>query len=135
MKNLFDEILRIKEEDEVGMELMEGASDEDIAKFEQDNGITLPGYYKEFLRFSDGCFLFNGMLQLYGIKSKPAVEMNPKGFDDGYILIGSFDDGEGVCITGNSEKIFRYSETTTEHDNFVDFLDYTIRLGEEVYEC
>ena len=40
------------------IKFLEGASDEQIAEFEVENGIQLPKAYKAWLRFSDGGELF-----------------------------------------------------------------------------
>ncbi|MDQ0229220.1 SMI1/KNR4 family protein [Metabacillus malikii] len=61
------------------------ASDIDISNFEKSTGLILPVDYKEFLKMTNGCRLFDdinygGEIELYSLEK--IIEFNHKGYDE-----------------------------------------------------
>ena len=130
LSELICKIIEITDTDEYNMEFSPGATDEEIAQFEIDNGIKFPELVKEWLRFTDGCDMFN-IVQLYGVSHKPYIEIKPEGVTGEYIGIGALCFGDSVCFLEGSPKIIRYGETIIEYGNFIEFLEYIIELGSD----
>ena len=131
LSDLIRNIIEIADTDEYGMEFFPGASDEEIAQFESVNNFSLSEQVKEWLRFTDGCRLFDAIIQLYGVACKPFFDTNPKGISGGYIRIGAFNFGDAICILDKSSKIIQYGETLIEYASFREFLEYVIEIGVE----
>jgi hypothetical protein len=125
---LIKKIEEITDTDEYSMEFFPGASNEEIAQFESDNDFTFPELFKEWLRFADGCCMFN-VIQLYGVSHNPLVEPRPDGVEGNYICVGALCFGDAICFSDNSPKIIRYGETLIEYSDFNEFLEYVIELG------
>lgn len=93
------------------MLFLEGASDEQIGKFEDNNSIKLPSQYREWLHFSDGgeCFLPAGV-QFYGVNHKPLIEVNSNNLSEKkYIIIGALSTGDPILCENNAETISIYN--------------------------
>jgi len=123
------EITNLDEED--SMELNPGASSLEIERFESENSFILPVQVKEWLLFTDGCRLFDAIIQLYGVANKPFIDTNPKGISGGYFKIGAFNFGDAICIKDKSPKIVQYGETLKEYNDFGEFLEHVIEIGVE----
>lgn len=126
LTELILKIKEITETDEFAMEFKPYVSCEQIANFEEEHGVTLPLQYKLFLKFTDGCCLFNTAVQFYGITHKPCIETDFNGVDEGYFVIGKFGFGDPICFTANNNKIIQYGEKLIEYHDFREFLDYII---------
>jgi hypothetical protein len=127
--SLINKIREITATDEYAMEFEPGAIDEEIRQFEKNNDISLPELVKEWLRFTDGCCLFNTTVQLYGISHKPYIDINPSAIEGDYIEIGAFRFGDPICIVSNSQAIFQYGESVIEYADFKKFLETVIEMG------
>jgi hypothetical protein len=130
LADLIHKIREITATDEYAMDFSPGATNEEIALFEQGNNFSFPEPVKEWLRFTDGCCLFNTTIQFYGVAHKPYIETNPEGISGDYIRIGTFNFGEPICISRNSSKIIQYGETLIEYENFINFIKLIIKIGE-----
>ena len=130
LSELICKINEITDSDEYNMEFFAGATDDEIAQFEVNNGVKFPELVKEWLRFTDGCNMFN-IVQLYGVSHKPFIEIKPEGVPGEYIGIGALCFGDAVCFLEDSPKIIRYGETIIEYENFIEFLEYIIELGSD----
>lgn len=94
------------------MAFLEGATEEQIAQFEKEYEIKLPGRFKEWLQHSDGgdCFLPAGV-QFYGVTHKPLINIDCNDRpDDSYIVIGALDTGDPVLLKKESEQISIYNQ-------------------------
>jgi hypothetical protein len=135
-----DELKAIVEELSVQgkMYFPDGASEDQILLFEENNNVTLPKKFKEWLTLSDGgeCFLPAGV-QFYGVAHKPVIDVNNNDRpDENYIVIGSFSFGDPILCDRNSEKIYIYDheeghiEEDEIYDDFFAFLkDLYTMLG------
>ena len=57
------------------MNFIEGATADQITRFEKDNDIVLPSKYKEWLLFCDGGeFFLPAGVQMYGVDHKPIID-------------------------------------------------------------
>ena len=130
LAGLINKIKKITATDEYAMEFYKGASDEAITDFERKNKFQFPKSVKAWLKYTNGCCLFDSTVQLYGVTHPPLIDVNPKGIGEGYIEIGAFNYGDSICITGGQSKIFLCAETTIEYSDFEDFLEYVIEIGE-----
>jgi len=128
LSEIIKRINEITDTEEYSMEFFPGAKDDEIALFERENNVSLPEFVKEWLRFSDGCYLFN-IIQLYGVAHRPYIEIKPEAVTGGYICIGALCFGDAVCCIENSPKIIRYGESLDEYADFKEFLEYIIELG------
>ncbi len=109
------------------MRFCDGATDDQITKFERDHACALPLEFKEWLRCSDGGELFlPAGIQLYGVGHEPTIDAQ-----DGkrIIIIGALSDGDPIlCESGNS-KIAIFNVEAGEilddeiYDNFYAFLE------------
>lgn len=112
------------------MSFLEGATKEQISKFETEHEIKLPEKYKEWLQFSDGgeCFL-PAALQLYGVAHKPFIDVDDDDRpDDNYIVIGTLATGDPILCQKEGEKISIYNhdadriEDDEVYDDFFSFM-------------
>ena len=90
---------------------VEGATEEQITAFETENGIHLPGQFREWLRFSDGGELFlPAGIQLYGVAHKPVIDVDdPDRPDENYIVIGALSFGDPIVCEKNGDKVAIYN--------------------------
>lgn len=113
------------------MDFFESATEEQIAKFEENNNFKFPTHYKEWLLFSDGgeCYLPVGV-QFYGVAHKPLIDINDNSRpDDSYVVIGALPTGDPILIQKDSEKVSIYNqeagriEDDEVYDDFFAFLN------------
>lgn len=112
------------------MNFLEAATEEQIAKFEEKNGIQLPSKYKEWLLYSDGGeFFLPAGVQLYGVAHKPVIDVEENDRpDDSYVVIGALASGDPIMCTKNGEKIAIYNseagrvEEDEVYEDFISFL-------------
>lgn len=113
------------------MVFLEGATEEQIAQFEEDHEIKLPKMFKEWLQHSDGgdCFLPAGV-QFYGVAHKPLINVDCSDRpDDSYIVIGALDTGDPILFKKDSEHISIYNQEAGQieddeiYENFFAFLN------------
>lgn len=125
----FKEIMiQLKEQGK--MRFFDGATDEQISKFEEKCGVKLPQKYREWLLCSDGGeFFLPAGLQMYGVAHMPIIDVNDMDCpDDKYIVIGSLASGDPILCEKNGEKISIYNlegdciEADEEYENFADML-------------
>ncbi|MCL2064872.1 MAG: SMI1/KNR4 family protein [Candidatus Cloacimonetes bacterium] len=127
--NLADLITKLNEIidiDTYTMSLNPGATTEEIDIFEKRNNFTFPKDFREWLKYTDGCKLFDNSIHFYGILHQPYVDTNPKGISYNYIEIG-YAFGDPICILNGSQKIYQYGETVIEHENFKTFFALVIK--------
>jgi len=130
LTGLIDKIRKITATDDYAMEFNKSATEKEIAEFEKRNKVVFTEAVKGWLKYTDGCRLFDGTIQLYGVAHTPLIEINPKGVEDGFIEIGAFNYGDSICIKNEKSTIFLCGETTIEYNDFEDFLEYVIEIGE-----
>lgn len=112
------------------MRFLGPASEEQIIEFEEDNRITLPSKYKEWLLFSDGgeCFLPAGV-QFYGVAHQPFIDVDDNARpDNNYVVIGALASGDPILIRRDLEVVSIYNqemgkiEDDEVYDDFISFL-------------
>jgi hypothetical protein len=111
--------------DDYAMDFFPGATDEEIFAFEKKQGIVFPKLVTQWLRFSDGCCLFDTIISFYGVAHGQRISIQ----DDGYICIGVFNYGDTVCVKSDSETIYLCGETVIEYADFNDLLALVIEIG------
>ena len=80
--NLLKAQNKVKDKYKFKMEFHEGATEEEIQKFEKDLGVAIPEDYREFLKFTNGADLGEASVTFYGVrKEKATVSM----YDMNYI--------------------------------------------------
>ncbi len=116
----------------------EGATIEEIFSWENDN-ISLPKKYKEWLQLSDGGELYlPAGVQLYGVSHMPIIDIKEDDRpDESYVMIGALASGDPILYKKGSEEIFIYNhedgviEDDEVYDDFELFLkDLKGILGE-----
>ncbi len=91
-------------------------SEEDITKWEEENSITIPKSYKEWLKFTGNCEIDGTVAQFY----KPA-DFRDSLDDDNMIVIGEIiGDGGTVCFSKKTGKIASFCDGF-EDMKFADF--------------
>ena len=113
------------------MAFLEATTEEKIADFEKEKGVTLPSKYKEWLLFSDGGELFlPAGVQLYGIEHKPLIDVNDNSRpSEDYVVIGALASGDPILFKKDSEKIAIYNQAEGKieddeiYDDFFAFLN------------
>lgn len=108
------------------MVFSEGATEEEIAEYENKHGVKFPDQYREWLKITDGCMLFlPAGVQLYGIAHKPIINVDEQDRpDDSYIVIGALATGDPVLCQKESDRvsIFNHEEGQIEDDDiYTDF--------------
>lgn len=73
---------KLKVKYKFGMEFYEGATEEELQKFEKDFGITIPTPYREFLKFTNGADLGEACVEFYGVSE---TAKNGSMYDMNYI--------------------------------------------------
>ena len=112
---------------------IEGATEAQISSFEQECGVTLPDKYKEWLRFSDGGYLFlPAGIQFYGVAHKPLIT---KGQNDisNYIEIGALCTGDPILCEKTGERISIYNHEAGRiepNETYPDFLAFIEDLND-----
>lgn len=124
-------VAKLEENGKRKMLFWDGATEEQIAKFEKENAIRLPEQFRQWLEFSDGgdCCLPAGV-QFYGVAHKPLIDVNCNDRpDDSYVVIGALSFGDPILFKKNSEEIAIYNqeagriEDDEKYDNFFSFLN------------
>ena len=108
------------------MIFLDGATEEQITKFEEENEVQLPSKYKEWLLFSDGGeFFLPAGVQLYGVAHKPLINIKEDDRpDDSYTVIGVFASGDPVLCQKDSEKIVVYDHEAGYIDDELIYEDF-----------
>jgi len=124
------------------MKFLPAASDNEVMQWEKENGVILPGEYKEWLRFSDGGEIFIPGAQLYGVKHKPLLsyfnQPDERGdLPDVFYVLGEFCFGDLLCFVKGENNIIQWDhenwEEFTRWDNFNAFLSEAEELfGEDM---
>lgn len=112
------------------MRFLEGATQEQILAFENENSITLPEQYKEWLEYSDGGeFFLPAGVQLYGVAHKPVIDLSESDRpNDNYVVIGALASGDPILCKKEGEQIAIYNheagriEDDEIYQNFYAFL-------------
>ena len=125
LEELIRNIREVTATDEYAMDFFPGATDEEISTFEKENRIVFPELVTQWLRFTDGCCLFDTVVSFYGIAQGQRITVQ----DDGYVCLGVFNYGDTICIKNDSEKIYLCGETVIEYADFNNFLTLVIEIG------
>ena len=114
------------------MVYFEGATEEQISQFENENEVKLPEKFKEWLRFSDGgeCFLPAGV-QFYGVAHKPLIDVNENDRpDDNYIVIGALASGDPVLCEKAGETVAIFDNEAGSIDDELVYDDFFAFLND-----
>ena len=108
------------------MNFLEGAKEEEISNFENNNEIRFPKKFKEWLLFCDGGeFFLPAGIQLYGVAHKPLINVKDNDRpDDSYIVIGSLASGDPVLCQKDSEKISIFDHEAGSIDDELIYDDF-----------
>ena len=109
--------------------LPNGATEEQITRFETECEVKLPSLFREWLLRSDGGDLFPPAgFQIYGIAHKPFIDINDDDRpDERYIVIGALASGDPVLCEKENERIsiFNHDAGRIEEDEvYPDFLAF-----------
>ena len=119
------------------MIFLEGATEEQIAQFERDHGIELPGKYKEWLDkkyFEAGELFLPAGVQLYGVAHKPIIDVDENDRpDEKYIVIGALASGDPVLCEKSDERISIYDHEAGDIDDELTYDDFYAFLN-DLYE-
>ena len=121
------------------MRFIDGATEDQIAKFENEHQILLPIRFKEWRVRSDGGELFlPGGVQLYGVHHPPTIDVDYNDRpDDSYIVIGALAAGDPILCSKSSNIIAVYDhEANMIHDDEVysDFEEFINGLTDLLFE-
>ncbi len=134
-KNMQEYFYQLKEIDEdfKKSEFFPSATDEQINNFEKEQNIQIPESYKQWLRLSNGGYLFGGYVHLYGIENHPQPSVG-NDFSAGkvpkeYQILG-YMESEHICFNQENKKFFfyEYSKQSADFENFNAILDYIIDI-------
>ena len=111
------------------MSFLESATEKQISEFEENNGLTLPEKYKNWLLFSDGGeFFLPAGIQMYGIAHKPLIDLLDEDKpDEKYVVIGVMASGDPILCEKAGEKISIYNheaERIEDDEVYVDFYSF-----------
>lgn len=133
VKERIEEIMECQKAGYV-MRFFPPATDEEISDFEKKNDILIPESYKEWLRFSNGGYLFGfGGPHLYGTLT---ASQTPIGDDFSnamvpkeYGIVGYWG-SEHICYHKTTGKFFfyEYEEPSQYFDDFSGILAYIIDI-------
>ena len=103
-------------------------SEEEMLKWEQDNGARIPESYKEWLRFTGRCRIAQNTASFWGPN-----EFHSKYVPEDMVVIGELiGDGELVCFSkaeGNFFELFENNETSK--DDFQSVLKRVINIVDD----
>ncbi len=107
----------------------EPISEEELAKWENDNGIMIPESCKDWLRFSNGSDILNGLMVIYSL-SDFVIEWYDMPKD--LVVIGNIiGDGEFICFSKGTKKIILEDHGNLEEYNCLnDIINRVIRIQE-----
>ena len=127
LKKIID---RLKEQGK--MSFLEGATEEQISKFEKENDVQLPVKYKEWLQYSDGGDLYlPAGVQLYGVAHKPIIGFEDSDRpDDNYIVVGALASGDPILFKKKEEKFYVYDHESQELDDDLTYDDFFALLND-----
>ena len=127
LKKIID---RLKEQGK--MSFLEGATEEQISKFEKENDVQLPEKYKEWLQYSDGGDLYlPAGVQLYGVAHKPIIDFEDSDRpDDNYIVVGALASGDPILFKKKEEKFYVYDHESQELDDDLTYDDFFALLND-----
>ena len=111
------------------MRFREAASKEEIKRFEDENGVTLPSCYKRWLRYSDGGLLFlPAGVQFYGVAHKPLIDLcEDDRPDDNFVVIGALSMGDPVLFEKGTERVCIYNHEAgriEDDESYPDFFAF-----------
>ena len=96
-------------DEKVPLDLNPPATPEAIAQFEQQQGITLSGHYKEFLQFGNGGALFG--YNFYGVDR---VNEYFFAIPNNFYVIGATGYGDYFCIDKNNNGVIQWNHETNK---------------------
>lgn len=116
------------------MEFYSPATEKEISDFEKENSILIPESYKEWLRFSNGGYMFGSSISLYGVYNSRCIPNIGKDFSKGmvpkeYGIVGYWG-SEHICYHKTTGKFFfyEYEEPSQYFDDFSGILAYIIDI-------
>lgn len=103
------------------------ASDDEIIRWENQNKITIPESYKDWLRFSNGSQIINGTATFFGIEM---IGFCNEHLPEDYVSIGELiGDGEVLCFSKSTNKFIRYNHgKSIEYQSFKDILNLILQI-------
>ena len=128
---LIRQIEEIIEADEVAVKLFPGATPQEIADYETAKDLKISEQYRQWLEYTDGCCLFDSLIQLFGVAHQPFIEKEGRGLPEGLLGIGHFCFGETIALVPDSNKVGVYGEENREYSDFWEFMDYVLALAAE----
>ena len=104
------------------------ATEGEISKWEEKNGVIIPESYKDWLRFANGAQIRMSLAEFYEINK---IELEYSGIPKDYIVIGSLiGDGELLCFSKSTGKFIRYFEKQIdEAESFTEIIYEIIRMA------
>lgn len=102
-------------------------SDNEIIRWENENKITIPESYKNWLRFSNGSQIINGTASFFGIDM---IGLYNEYLPNDYVAIGELiGDGEFLCFSKTTQKFIRYNHgKSIEYQSFKDILNLILQI-------
>lgn len=100
----------------------DGIAEEKITKWEEENGVSIPESYKEWLRFSEECQIDGTTASFWG-----PDKFHSNFVPEDYVVIGEvIGDGEVVCFSKINGEFVNYFEGNkkNERKNFGELLAY-----------
>lgn len=97
-------------------------SEEEIVNWENENNVSIPESYKEWLRFSDEATILNTLAHFYGPQK---FRTNFNDMPDDLVEIGNLlGDGQRLCFSKSTGNIIRYDHGhIREYDNLAPVLN------------
>ncbi|MDO5150475.1 MAG: SMI1/KNR4 family protein [Oscillospiraceae bacterium] len=117
------------------------ANEENITRFEKENGINIPKSYKDFLLLTNGAEIFGGDAYFYGVCGEIGHYINydiTEGQIPKQLLILGFYNDDHVCYDFHDDVFVFYNDEGYENikedcvtfSDFSEVLDYIIDIAE-----
>ena len=114
------------------MNFLDGATENQIEKFEKKHNLKLPLKYREWILFSDGGeFFLPAGVQMYGVAHKPIIDVSENDRpSDNYVVIGSLASGDPILCEKGGERISIYNHEAGVIENDEIYEDFFAFLSD-----
>lgn len=124
LKVVIEEIVSLCQqmEDEGRTEFLPAATEKEIIEWEEQNKITIPESYKDWLRFSNGSIILGTLAYFYSLNE---IKVDDKEYPLDYVVIGeAIGDGVRICFSKSTGEIIWYDHgSERKYENFGKVLD------------
>ncbi len=126
---------KLKKKYKFHMEFHDGATEEEIVKFEKTLGVTIPAHYREFLKFTNGADLGEAGVEFFGVsKTAGSTSMYDMNYIDPEIDAYDIAGARSSNLLIFAIDLGNYLHGINMETGEVAYWDYTDPDGEEYSE-